>query len=144
MSTNETEDSKTTETSGENGNRTRRKTANASAKGSSAGQGGLVKAEKHEIIELSDRTRVVESDSLPNHRPITVSSMEVVDTLSSSGRRPVMANSFEVATTDTLPGHRPVAISTLKISDLDTLPGHRPIASNDIDEDPSTLMGYLD
>ncbi|MBE9077922.1 hypothetical protein IQ241_11565 [Romeria aff. gracilis LEGE 07310] len=143
MSTNDAESSKTTDSS-DNGNRTRRKTANSSAKGETAAQGGLVKAEKHEIIELSDHTRVIESDSLPNHRPITVSGIEVVDTLSSAGRRPVMANSFEISTTDTLPGHRPVAVSRLKISDLDTLPGHRPIASNDIDEDPPTLMGYLD
>lgn len=143
MSTSDTESTKPTD-SGDNGNRTRRKTANSSVKGGSSAQGGLVKAEKHEIIELSDHTRVVESDSLPNHRPITVGSLEVVDTLSSAGRRPVMANSFEISTTDTLPGHRPVAVSRLKISDIDTLPGHRPIASNEIDEEPSTLMGYLD
>ena len=55
-----------------------------------------------------------------------------------------MADNFEVASTDHLPGHRPVAVSTLVVSDLDTLPGHRPIASNDIDEDSTTLMGYLD
>ncbi|MGB3296177.1 MAG: hypothetical protein WBB01_24595 [Phormidesmis sp.] len=125
---------------------TRKKASSASsdeAKGS-AGKGGLVKASKNEIMELSDHTRVVESDSLPNHRPIALSNIDVVDSLSSAGRRPIMSNSFEIANTDSLPGHRPVAVSTLVVSDIDSLPGHRPIASNDIDEDPATLMGYLD
>ncbi len=125
---------------------TRKKAAGASdeAKGD-VGKGGLVKASsKNEIIELSDHTRVVESDSLPNHRPIALSNIDVVDSLSSAGRRPIMGNSFEIANTDSLPGHRPVAVSTLVVSDIDSLPGHRPIASNDIDEDPATLMGYLD
>ncbi|NJM99991.1 MAG: hypothetical protein HC800_25185 [Phormidesmis sp. RL_2_1] len=130
--------------------RTRKKTTVApstedkAANSESASKGGLVKASKNEIMELSDHTRVVTSDSLPNHRPITLSSIDVVDSLSSAGIRPVMANSFEVATIDSLPGHRPIAVSTLQISDLDVLPGHRPIASNDIDEEPATLMGYLD
>jgi hypothetical protein len=107
-------------------------------------KGGLIKAPKHEIMELADHTRVMESDSLPNGRPITLSNMDVVSSLTSAGQRPIMSDSFEVSTTDTLPGHRPIAVSTLVISDLDTLPGHRPIASNDIDEDSPTLMGYLD
>ena len=55
-----------------------------------------------------------------------------------------MADTFEIASTDHLPGHRPVAVSTLVVSDLETLPGNRPIASNDIDEDASVLLGYLD
>ena len=73
-----------------------------------------------------------------------MSDVEVVHSLSSAGVRPVMSDNFEIASTDHLPGHRPVAVSTLVVSDLDTLPGHRPIASNDIDEDSSALMGYLD
>ncbi|MGB7088304.1 MAG: hypothetical protein WBD47_22305 [Phormidesmis sp.] len=126
---------------------TRKKATAASTeakKGGSGEKGGLVKAPKNEIMELADHTRVVESDSLPNHRPISLSNIDVVDSMSSSGIRPVMSNSFEISTTDSLPGHRPVAVSRLRISDIDTLPGHRPIASNDIDEDPVTLMGYLD
>lgn len=106
--------------------------------------GGIVKAEKSDIIVLEDNTRVVETNTLPNNRPITVSDVEVVHNLSSAGLRPVMADSFEIASTDHLPGHRPVAVSTLVVSDLETLPGNRPIASNDIDEDSSILMGYLD
>lgn len=108
----------------------------------SGSNGGLVKAEKREIIVLEDNTRVVEADSLPNHRPITVSEVEVVDTLGAG--RPIMADTFEIATTDTLPGHRPVAVSHLVVSESGMLPGNRPIASNDIDEAPSELMGYLD
>ncbi len=107
-------------------------------------KGGLVKASKNEIIELADHTRVIESDSLPNHRPIALSNIDVVDSLSSAGMRPIMSGSFEISKTDTLPGHRPIAVSTLVISDLDVLPGHRPIANNDIDEEPHILMGYLD
>ncbi len=102
----------------------------------------MVKAEKQEIIILEDNTRVVETDTLPNHRPITVGNVEVVDTL--GGGRPVMADTFEIATTDTLPGHRPVAVSHLEVSESGMLPGNRPIASNDIDEAPAELMGYLD
>ncbi len=120
------------------------KESSSASKEGSAEKGGLIKAAKNEIMELSDHTRVFVSDSLPNHRPITLSNIDVVDSLTSAGIRPVMASSFEISTTDTLPGHRPVGVSTLVISDLDTLPGHRPIASNDIDEDPGTLMGYLD
>ncbi|MEL7523741.1 MAG: hypothetical protein AAGJ80_19325, partial [Cyanobacteria bacterium J06553_1] len=129
--------------------RTRKKATASSASGESkkaepANKGGLVKAPKNEIIELQGHVRAVESDSLPNHRPIELSDLAVVDSLSSAGVRPVMSDSFEIATTESLPGHRPVAVSTLDVSDLDVLPGHRPIASNDIDEDPGTLMGYLD
>ena len=125
---------------------TRKKASSASSEDTkgNAGKGGLIKAPKNEIMELRDHTRIVESDTLPNHRPIALSNIDVVDSLSSAGRRPIMSNSFEVANTDSLPGHRPVAVSTLVVSDIDSLPGHRPIASNDIDEDPATLMGYLD
>ncbi|MGB3296759.1 MAG: hypothetical protein WBA76_00720 [Phormidesmis sp.] len=144
-------------TSNENGNtksttgaRTRKKaTSPASAEDKknedTVEKGGLVKApKKSEIMELPDHARVYVSNSLPNHRPIELSNIDVVDSMSSSGIRPVMSGAFEVANTDSLPGHRPVAVSTLDISDLDTLPGHRPIASNEIDEEPGTLMGYLD
>ncbi len=127
--------------------RTRKKVSTAAdseAKTEPAKKGGLVKAPKNEIMELADHTRVMESDSLPNHRPIGLSEVEVVDSLSSAGVRPVMANSFEISTTDSLPGHRPVAVNKIDFSDIDSLPGHRPIASNDIDEHPSMLMGYLD
>ncbi len=135
------------------GARTRKKTtsvapAAAQKNEATAEKGGLVKASQGEvtgeIMELHDHTRVFESDSLPNHRPIALSNIDVVDSLSSAGIRPIMSNAFEISDLDTLPGHRPIAVSTLAISDIDTLPGHRPIASNDIDEDPATLMGYLD
>lgn len=114
------------------------------AKDEAASKGGLVKAPQHEVMELSDHSRVFESDSLPNHRPIELSNVEVVDSLSSAGIRPVMSGAFEISTTNSLPGHRPVAVDTIDFSDTDSLPGHRPIASNAIDEDPGTLMGYLD
>lgn len=109
--------------------------------------GGLVKAKANDaaVIMLEDHTRVVETDSLPNHRPITISDFEVVGSLDAAGVRPIMANTFEIANIDTLPGHRPIAVSTLHIADLHFLPGNRPIAPNDVVDPPATiLMGYLD
>lgn len=108
----------------------------------------LVKSPEQEptdIIVLADDSRVVLTDTLPNHRPIGLNDFEVVGSLSSAGNRPIMADTFEVFSTDTLPGHRPVAISTLPISELDFLPGNRPIAPNEVvDPHPTILMGYLD
>jgi hypothetical protein len=108
--------------------------------------GGLVKADSNgAVIVLDDNTRLVETDTLPNHRPIALSTFEIVGTLDRAGDRPIAANTFEVATTDLLPGHRPVAVSDLPISDLHVLPGDRPIAPNDVIDPPaSVLMGYLD
>jgi hypothetical protein len=114
-----------------------------------AASGGIVKASPKtgEILVLSDNTRVVETDSLPNHRPIALSNFEIVGTLGPDRPmgRPIGANTFEISTVDTLPGHRPVGVSTLHIADIHTLPGDRPIAPNDeIDPPASILMGYLD
>lgn len=109
--------------------------------------GGLIKAREEEpaVIVLADNVRLIPTDYLPNHRPITASDFEVVATLDSSGRRPIMADTFEISSLDTLPGHRPISVSTLPISDLHTLPGNRPIAPNDVVDPPaSVLMGYLD
>jgi hypothetical protein len=106
--------------------------------------GGLVKAEARDasIIVLADNTRLVETDTLPNHRPIALSSFEVVDWV---GDRPIGANTFEISSIDTLPGHRPIGVSTLQVADLHVLPGDRPIAPNDVVDPPtSMLMGYLD
>lgn len=108
--------------------------------------GELVKAQHHgAVIVLDDNTRLVETDTLPNHRPIALSTFQVVGSLDRAGERPIAANTFKIATTDTLPGHRPVAVSDLHIADLHVLPGNRPIAPNDIVDPPvSILMGYLD
>jgi hypothetical protein len=121
-----------------------RSSGSSRSKRQTKSNGGLVKANGQEaFIVLSDNTRVVETDTLPNHRPIELSSFEIVGTL--PGDRPIAANTFEVATTDILPGHRPVAVSHLPVSDLHVLPGDRPIAPNDIVDPPaSVLMGYLD
>ncbi|MGB3136003.1 MAG: hypothetical protein WBG38_12505 [Nodosilinea sp.] len=115
-----------------------------------ASSGELVKADAKQeqdgdVIVLRDHTRLVETDSLPNHRPIALGAFEIVGTLDRAGRRPIGANTFEISTVDTLPGHRPVAVSHLHIADIHTLPGDRPIAPNDeVDPQPSVLMGYLD
>lgn len=112
-----------------------------------AANGGIVKAspKNSDVLVLSDNTRVVETDSLPNHRPIALGTFEIVGTLDRAGVRPIGANTFEISTVDTLPGHRPVGVSTLHIADIHTLPGDRPIAPNDeVDPPASILMGYLD
>lgn len=112
-----------------------------------AASGGIVKAspKNSDVLVLSDNTRVVETDSLPNHRPIALGTFEIVGTLDRAGTRPIGANTFEISTVDTLPGHRPVGVSTLHIADIHTLPGDRPIAPNDeVDPPASILMGYLD
>ncbi len=117
------------------------------SKRAAAGGGDIVKAalSNHDVMVLADNTRVVETDSLPNHRPIALGTFEIVGTLDRAGTRPIGANTFEISTTDTLPGHRPVGVSTLHIADIHTLPGDRPIADNDdVDPQPSILMGYLD
>jgi hypothetical protein len=111
-----------------------------------ASTGGIVKAspKNSDVIVLADNTRLVETDSLPNHRPIALGTFEIVGTLDRAGDRPIGANTFEISTTDTLPGHRPVGVSTLHIADIHTLPGDRPIADNEVDPPASVLMGYLD
>lgn len=145
-----TSDENGTTKSAASSNRSRKKVAvtaeskSETAKDETANKGSLAKAPQHEVVELMDHSRVFESDSLPNHRPIELSNVEVVDSLSSAGIRPVMSGAFEISTVDSLPGHRPVAVDTIDFSDIDSLPGHRPIASNEIDEDPVILMGYLD
>ncbi|HSM83249.1 MAG TPA: hypothetical protein VLS96_16295 [Nodosilinea sp.] len=112
-----------------------------------ATSGGIVKAspKSSDVIVLADNTRLVSTDTLPNHRPIALGTFEVVGTLDRAGDRPIGANTFEISTIDTLPGHRPVGVSTLHIADIHTLPGDRPIAPNDdVDPPAAILMGYLD
>jgi hypothetical protein len=123
-----------------------RSTRGTRAKRNTASDSGIVKAspKNSDVLVLSDNTRVVETDSLPNHRPIALGTFEIVGTLDRAGTRPIGANTFEISTTDTLPGHRPVGVSTLHIADIHTLPGDRPIADNDSDPHTSILMGYLD
>lgn len=133
----DTPEKETTSGRSSRGSRTKRNTSSG---------GGIVKANSEgDVMVLADNTRVVETDSLPNHRPIALGTFEVVGTLDRAGVRPIAANTFEISTLDTLPGHRPVAVSHLHIADIHTLPGDRPIAPNDeLDPPPSVLMGYLD
>jgi hypothetical protein len=126
---------------------TTRSTRGSRTKRNTSDGGGIVKAnsEDSDVMVLADNTRVVETDSLPNHRPIALGTFEIVGTLDRAGTRPIGANTFEISTVDTLPGHRPVAVSHLHIADIHTLPGDRPIAPNDeVDPPTSILMGYLD
>lgn len=85
-----------------------------------------------------------QSETLPNHRPIEDSHLNIVSTYTSVGSdRPVTASEMEISGTLSISGNRPIAASHLQISETYTVMGNRPVASNEID-DATTLMGYLD
>ena len=73
-------------------------TAGDSAKSDATQKGGLVKAPKNEIMELAT------TESLPGHRPVAVSTLDISDL-------------------DTLPGHRPIASNDID-EDPSTLMGY--------------------
>jgi len=75
------------------------------------------------------------------NRPVTPSSLVVVDTFNQAGIRPIGAGSLKVQDTMFASGTRPITSSTLHITGM--LTALRPIASNIID-DYEVLMGYLD
>ncbi|MBD0336002.1 MAG: hypothetical protein ICV62_10975 [Cyanobacteria bacterium Co-bin13] len=120
--------------------------ATGRSKRQSTKNSGLVKARSEDdVIVLANNVRLIQTDYLPNHRPIEVSNFEIVATLDSAGHRPIMADTFEISRTDTLPGHRPIEVSHFPDADLHSLPGNRPIAPNDVIDPPAfLLMGYLD
>ena len=107
------------------------------------------KKEPAEVTALSVKGKsgavhMHDSDTLPNHRPIEDSHLNIVSTFSSVGTdRPITAGEMEISSTLAISGNRPVAVSHLQISDTYTVMGNRPVASNDID-DPAALMGFLD
>jgi hypothetical protein len=88
----------------------------------------------------------LQTSDLPGHRPITVSQHQVAETFREvGGERPIFASTLVVSGMIHASGDRPISASTLVISESYSLMGgKRPIASNTIDDDPSTLMGYLD
>ena len=82
---------------------------------------------------------------LPGNRPVEPSHLKVVSTYASvGGARPVTASGMHVSNTLVVSGNRPISTSTLAISENYTIMGNRPVASNEIDENPAILMGYLD
>lgn len=78
-----------------------------------------------------------------NGRPIMASNIQVLD-LSFPGQRPVFTSSIQVRDDLTLPGGRPIIASDDRLLDAELLPGGRPIASNDIDNDMTDFIGYID
>jgi len=82
-----------------------------------------------------------DSDTLPEHRPISLSTFKIVAML--PGDRPIAASHTDYLEDSNLPGHRPIAKSTLVYDIHNTLPGGRPIAQNQPDAS-GKLMGYLD
>ena len=83
--------------------------------------------------------------ALPGNRPVEPSHLKVIGTYSSvGGSRPIAASGMDISSTLTVSGHRPIALSHLQISETYTVMGNRPVASNEIDEEPAVLMGYLD
>ncbi len=75
------------------------------------------------------------------NRPVTPSSLVVVDTMNQAGIRPIVAGTLKVIDTMHASGDRPITSSNLVITGM--LTQSRPIASNVID-DYEILMGYLD
>ncbi|MCS6814688.1 MAG: hypothetical protein NZ772_14130 [Cyanobacteria bacterium] len=99
-----------------------------------------------------------ESDTLPGHRPVALSTFKVAGLLPGDrpvaasdfhvvamlpNDRPIVARQFDYIEDSGLPGHRPIAKSTLVYDENNMLPGGRPVASNQPDAS-SSLMGYLD
>ena len=82
---------------------------------------------------------------LPGNRPVEPSHLKVVGNYSSvGGSRPIVASQMHISNTLVVSGNRPISTSTLAISESVQIMGNRPVASNEIDEDPAILMGYLD
>ncbi|MGF1490743.1 MAG: hypothetical protein ACFBSE_26930 [Prochloraceae cyanobacterium] len=82
---------------------------------------------------------------LPGNRPVEPSHLQVISTYRSvGGSRPVTASGMHISSTLVVSGNRPISTSTLAISESVHIMGNRPVASNQIDEDPAVLMGYLD
>lgn len=77
-------------------------------------------------------------------RPVEASSLKVVNTYRAPEQRPIAVDTLQIARIETIYGPRPVMVSTLKIDRLENAFGARPVASNQIDEEPVVLMGYLD
>lgn len=78
-----------------------------------------------------------------NGRPIMASNIHVLD-LAFPGQRPVFSSEIEVRDDLTLPGGRPIIASDERLLDAELLPGGRPIASNDIGNDMTDFIGYID
>ncbi len=82
---------------------------------------------------------------LPGNRPVEPSHLQVLSTYKSvGGSRPITASQMHISSTLVVSGNRPISTSTLAISESVHIMGNRPVASNQIDEDPAILMGYLD
>lgn len=76
-------------------------------------------------------------------RPVSTSSLQVVETYNVMGIRPISANTFQTVYSMNLSGIRPVESSSLVLSSSYSVLGNRPVASNVID-DSDSLMGFLD
>ncbi|KKI99382.1 hypothetical protein PROH_15445 [Prochlorothrix hollandica PCC 9006 = CALU 1027] len=77
-------------------------------------------------------------------RPVEVSALHVVSTYRSPEQRPITLDTFKIARIENICGPRPVMVSDLHIDRTETAFGVRPVASNQIDDIPLVLMGYLD
>jgi hypothetical protein len=77
-------------------------------------------------------------------RPVEHSALKVVSTYRSPEQRPIMVDTLQIARVENMYGARPVGVSTLKVDRTENAFGVRPVASNQIDEEPLILMGYLD
>ncbi|MBW4591461.1 MAG: hypothetical protein KME46_00675 [Brasilonema angustatum HA4187-MV1] len=94
-------------------------------------------------VELLGEVKVDNTLPVGGIRPVSSSSLQVVETRNVMGIRPVTGHSFEIAHTMNQSGTRPIGTSDLVIYETYSAMGNRPIASNTID-DPESLMGFLD
>ncbi len=121
--------------------------AKGTSKTSSPEEKKTVKTEEKTINEnpAEAKTSAAIQVAIPKmvfaNRPVTPSSLVVVNTINQAGIRPIVAGTLKVRDTIFASGTRPITSSTLQITGM--LTANRPIASNIID-DYEALMGYLD
>jgi hypothetical protein len=102
-----------------------------------------IKLEASESTTNTGTMQLIESNRLPNNRPIDASSLIIHDTVNMSGMRPIASNNKETAQIVSWIDNRPVFSSNFDDDQTNLGYGGRPIASNkgnDFDE----MLGYLD
>ena len=101
-----------------------------------------IKLEASESTTNTGTMQLIESNLLPNNRPIDASKLVIHDTVNMSGMRPIGSNQKTAQIVSWI-DNRPVFSSNFDADQTHLGYGGRPIASNrgnDFDE----MLGYLD
>ena len=101
-----------------------------------------IKLEASESTTNTGTMQLIESNRLPNNRPIDASNLVIHDTVNMSGMRPIGSNKKTAEIVSWI-DNRPVFSSNFDDNQTHLGYGGRPIASNrgnDFDE----MLGYLD